>query len=349
MRSDPSLKPRKPIIGPAVWYGRHLTGTNVWQHCLSEEEIAEIDAAVAGVIAGCSDLARIEKNQFRLPRLSRVLRGIANEVVHGRGFVLLRGLPMERYTAREAAAAFWGIGMHLGRAVPQSAEGDLLGHVRDIGHDPRDPLTRIYATRAAQPFHTDSCDVVALLCLKTAKRGGSSSLSSTATIYNEMLVERPDLVDELGKPFFVDRKGEIPAGKRDYYRMPVFHEYRGRLITVYARDFINVAQRHAEVPRLTASQIEALDTMDALAARADIRLDMELMEGDLQIVHNHQIVHARSAYEDYAEPERRRHLLRLWLSPPDDWPLPPVFEERYGSVTPGWRGGIRVPGSVEHA
>jgi hypothetical protein len=175
-------------------------------------------------------------------------------------------------------------------------------------------------------------------------------IASSVTIHNEMLAHRPDLVDTLAQPFFVDRKGEIPAGKRSYYQLPVFNYHAGRLTTIYARDFIEGAQRFAEVPRLTPMQIEALDMADQLANSDELRLDMDFRPGDIQFLHNHQILHARTAYEDWPEPERKRHLLRLWLAPPDGRPLPPGFQERYGNIEPGTaRGGIRVPGQRLYA
>lgn len=289
-------------------------------------------------------IQKIDRYDVDLGELSPVLESMRDEVVERRGFVLLRGLPVERYTKEEAAIAYWAIGLHFGRPVSQNAKGHLLGHVRDIGLDPTNPSHRIYATNARHRYHTDSCDIVGLLCLKTAKRGGLSSIASSVTIYHELRRERPDVVEVLEQPFIVDRKGEIPEGKGPHYRMAVFHHFAGHLTTIYARDFIEAAQRFAEVPRLSRRQIEALDMLDALAARDDVRLDMNLRPGDMQFLHNHQILHARTAYEDYPEPERKRHLLRLWLSPPNGRPLPPVFAERYGSIEPGNRGGIRVPG-----
>jgi len=143
----------------------------------------------------------------------------------------------------------------------------------------------------------------------------------------------------------VDRKGEIPEGKLPFYRMAVFHWHEGFLSAIYARDFIEGAQRFPEADRLTDRQAAAMDLLDELAADPSLRLDMTLEPGDMQFLHNHQILHARTAYEDHPEPERRRHLLRLWLSPPNGRPLPAVFAERYGSVEVGQRGGIRVPGT----
>ncbi len=289
-------------------------------------------------------IPEMERHDFPLPTLGDVLQETLDELVRGRGLVLIRGLPVERYTREQVAVAFFGIGSHLGRAVSQNAKGHLLGHVQDIGLDPSNPEHRIYATRARQRYHTDSCDIVGLMCLQTAKSGGESSVVSSVTIYNEMMARRPDLAEALAQPFYVDRKGEIPEGMLPFYRMAVFHCHEGLLSTIYSRDFIEAAQRFDEVPRLTPHQIEAMDLLGELAASAQLRLDMVLERGDVQFVHNHTILHARTAFEDHPEPERKRHLLRLWLSPADGRLLPPVFAERYGSVEPGRRGGIVVKG-----
>ena len=338
-----------PYTGPAVWYGRDLVGSDEWIYQLSQSDIAEIDEAIEAIGRRQTPVSELVKDDFLLPTLGPALQEIQHEVVSGRGFVLLRNLPVARYTKREAITAYWGIGLHFGWPISQNAKGHLLGHVTNIGLDPSNPHHRIYATKVRHLFHTDSCDVVGLLCLQPAKEGGLSSVVSSVTIYNEMLAQRPDLVEVLEQPFVVDRKGEIPAGKRPYYEMPVFNHYAGHLTTIYARDFIEAAQRFEEVPRLRPEQVEAMDLLDALAARDDVRLNMTLARGDIQLLHSHQTLHARTAFEDYAEPERRRHLLRLWLAPPNSRPLPPVFAERYGTIEVGTRrGGIMVPGAKLH-
>lgn len=332
------------VEGPAAWYGKDLAGTDRWSYRLTASEVDEVEAAVEGVLRRGMSIAGVGRDDFLLPTLGPVLEGVLHELIHGGGLVLVRGLPVTRWSIERCALAFWGLGTHLGRAVSQNAGGHLLGHVKDIGLDPTNPSHRIYATSARHRYHTDSCDVVGLMCLRRAKAGGESSVVSSVTLYNEMMARRPDLVETLAEPFFVDRKGEIPEGKGPHYRMAVFHHHDGLLSTIYARDFIEAAQRFEDVPRLSARQIEALDLLDELSASPQLRLDMVLEPGDVQLLHNHVTLHARTAYEDHPEPERKRHLLRLWLSPDGGRPLPPVFAERYGSVEPGRRGGIVVRG-----
>jgi hypothetical protein len=290
-------------------------------------------------------LTTITEADVLLPTLRPRLNELLDEVLNGRGFVLIKGLPIERWSRREAAIAFLAIGVHLGNLRMQNAAGHLLGHVKDLGRSSDDPNTRIYQTRERQTHHTDSCDVVGLMCLQTAKSGGLSNLVSSATIFNEMRRLRPDLLRVLLEPIETDRRGEVPDGGKPYFNIPVFNYHDGLVSAIYQRQYIESARRFAGVAPLTALQIEALDLVDQLANDSTLNLTMELQPGDVQLVHNHTILHDRTAFEDYAEPERKRHLLRLWLAPKGARKLPEVYAERFGSVTPGDRGGVVVEGA----
>jgi hypothetical protein len=339
-----SLPPE--ITDASAWRGQDLLGRTDWVEQLSAAEIAEVESATRRLSAtDAFDLTTIRSEDFPLPTLGLRLRRLLDEVLNGRGFVLVQSWPVRRWTRRETVIAFLGIGVHLGNVRMQNAAGHVLGHVRDLGRSSDDPEARIYQTRERQTFHTDSCDVVGLLCLQTAKSGGLSSLVSSTTIFNEMQRRRPDLAPVLFDRIETDRRGEVPAGGRPYFSIPVFNWYRNLLSTIYQRQYIESARRFPGVKQLTAQQIEALDLFDELANDPALHLNMELQPGDMQFVHNHTILHDRTAFEDFPEPERKRHLLRLWLAPPQARPLPEVFSERFGSVTPGDRGGIEVKGS----
>jgi hypothetical protein len=272
------------------------------------------------------------------------LRRILDDVLNGRGFVLLRGLPVERWSKQQSATAFFGLGSHLGNARSQNAQGHVLGHVRDLGMSSSDPNVRIYQTNERQGYHTDSSDIVGLLCLRTAKSGGYSSLVSSITLYNEMRCRRPDLIALLFEPIATDRRGEIPEGQKPYFEIPVFSWHSGLLSAIYQRKYIDSARRYVGTP-LTPQQSEALDLFDALCDDPELFMSMEFRPGDVQFVHNHTLLHDRTAFEDWPEPERKRHLFRLWLAPPEARPLPPVFAQRYGAITPGDRGGVIVKGT----
>ncbi|MBR0664570.1 TauD/TfdA family dioxygenase [Roseomonas hellenica] len=332
--------------GPGAWYGPAMAADPSWAIPLTPAEIAEVDAAARRLAAAEIDIATVTAADFPLPILAPRLAAIREDLLHGRGFALLRGLPVERWSMRESAAAFFGIGAHIGHARSQNAKGHVLGHVKDMGLSSSDPNVRIYQTAERQTYHTDSCDVVGLLCLKTAKRGGFSTLVSSTTIFNEIRRRRPDLLPLLFGPIATDRRGEVPAGMKPWFEIPVFSWHEGFLTALYQRQYIDSAQRFPEAPRLTPAHVEALNLFDDLANDPALNLHMEFRPGDVQLVHNHTLLHDRTGFEDFAEPERRRHLLRLWLAVPGARPLPAVFAQRYGSVTIGDRGGIIVPGTV---
>lgn len=339
--------PLGPITGPSAWYGRDLARTTDWIYVFSPAELAEIDRAVARTRG--RDLVDVGRDDFSLPTLAPKLDEFRRELLHGRGFVLLRGLPVHRYSREDAALAYWGLGTHLGRPRSQNGAGHLLGHVRDVGRDASDPNARIYQTNLRQNYHTDSVDFVLLLCLNKAREGGLSALVSSVTAFNEFRARRPDLLPAMFEPFPTDRRGEVPAGMAPFFSIPIFNWYEGRLTTMYVRRYIESSQRFPDAPRLTPAQREGMDLLDTILEEDGVALHMDFEPGDIQLVHNHQILHDRTEFVDWPEPERRRHLLRLWLCPPDGRPLPPYFAPRYGSVTIGDRGGIVVPGTKLHA
>ncbi len=343
---------RQPITGPSAWIGADIKKREAeWSYRLSATEVSEIEAAMREVRARGLDLAAITRAHFPLPTLGPVLDRLRGDVVNGRGFVLLRGMPVEDRPIEEAATVYWGVGSYFGSPRSQNHKGHLLGHVYDLGQglSAENPTIRAYATAEGQRFHIDRADLVALLCLRRAKSGGASAIVSSMTLHNVIAARRPDLLERLYQPFPTDRRGEVPEGKGPWYEAPVFNPYAGNVSVLYSRMHIGSSQRHPDAPRLARVDFEALDLLQELANDPELRLDMNFMPGDVQILHNHTILHARSAYEDWPEVERKRHLLRLWLCPPDARPLPPVFAEVYGEIAVGDRGGIICPGTRLHA
>jgi Taurine catabolism dioxygenase TauD, TfdA family len=336
------------IQGPCAWYGPDLAARQEWIVQLTDAEVAELDRASSKLTDANVDIPSIRKDDFPLPTLGPRLRHVLDDVLNGRGFAVLRRLPVERWSRRQSATAYFGLGTHLGNARSQNAQGHVLGHVRDLGVSSSDPNVRIYQTNERQGYHTDSCDIVGLLCLRPAKSGGLSSLVSSVTIFNEMRRLRPDLVGCLFEPIETDRRGEVAPGQKPYFQIPVFNWHAGLLSAIYQRKYIDSARRLVGTP-LSARQKEALDLFDSLAEDARLSLAMEFLPGDVQLVHNHTLLHDRTAFVDWPLPEQKRHLLRLWLAPVEARPLPAVFAERFGSVTPGDRGGVTVAGMKQIA
>lgn len=340
-----ALDPLQSLSNAQAWYGRDLQQSHDWIHEFTPAEIAEIDLAVRHAET-FDDLIGLSRNEFSVPSLEPLLQRVRREALHGRGFMLLRGLPVERYTVRQAAIAYWGLGLYLGEPVSQNGQGHLLGHVINLGLDYADPEVRGYQTSSRLNYHADSSDLVALLCLRTSKSGGLSSIVSSTTLWNEMVQRRPDHAQTLMAPLYYTRWGEIPEGKKPYAEINVFTPCDGRMIASYVRSSINKSQTLDSVPRLTQQQIAAMDYLDSLAADPQLHLDMEFRKGDIQVLCNHSILHSRTAYEDWPEVERRRHLLRLWLACDDGPELPQFMTDRFQGLTTGGRpNGILVPGS----
>ncbi|KAH8548733.1 hypothetical protein BGW37DRAFT_173955 [Umbelopsis sp. PMI_123] len=322
------------IEGPTVWDGKYLEAhPDEWVYQLNDAEIEEIDAAIKHFFTLDKELIQIDKASFPLPEFGKVLQRHKDILLQGRGFTLIRGFPILNYSRKEQAATFMGIGSHLGYRKTQNAKGHVLGHVKDITigsqtksvYDADDPTTRIYATRKAQPFHVDGTDIVGLLCLQVSQEGGQSSVISSHTVYNRLKEERPDIIELFKQSWHWDKKGEHGPNDLPYLLAPPMTYYERKLFTFYGPHFWET------VPRLgipvAEAKFEAMKYVQNLCEKE--ALDMWLEVGDMQFVHNHQILHARSAYRD--SPELTRHLLRLWLVVPAEeggWEMP--FAKREG-------------------
>jgi hypothetical protein len=328
------------------WYGGSMRARTDWIYTLSKADVETIDNAVTIAEKSVDNLTALRKEHLPLGPLELRLRQLRKDLLHGRGFFLIRGFPVERYSIRQCAIAFMGLGHHLGEPVSQNGKGHILGHVKDLGFDFKDPDTRGYQTAATLEFHTDYSDAVGLLCLKASRSGGASTIVSSTSLYNEMVKRRPELAAELLEPLCYTRWGEIPEGKQRYGEVPVFMPVAGRLISfLNTRATLLKAQQFPEVPRLSERKIEALDFLNELARDPNISLAMDFRPGDIQFVCNHSVLHSRTAYEDWPELERRRHLLRLWIACDDGPELPDCLTTNFQGKTQGGRpNGIAVPG-----
>jgi hypothetical protein len=306
--------PRAALEVAAAWRGRELAASDEWIWTFDARAISELETLARKAAASGKPIPALTRDDFASHRLADLSDAWLDELDRGRGFLLLRGLPVARWGDELSSLAYLGLALHLGTLASQNAAGDLLGHVRDTGADPEDPSVRLYKTRKAQPFHTDGADLIGLLCLRTARRGGASHIVSSVSVFREIQARRPDLVPLLFQPFHFDRNEEQREGEAPTFQLPICHFDGERLRTFYVGWYIRDAQRHGGVPRLAPEQRELLDLIDELAADPSLRLDMDFRPGDVQLLKNSQVLHGRAEYEDWPEPERRRHLLRIWVS-----------------------------------
>jgi alpha-ketoglutarate-dependent taurine dioxygenase len=304
---------REPLTGASAWRGCDLASSDFTLR-IADEEIAELERAVAHARALGLVLGEVRREDFPLPILAPRIADWTAELRDGRGFLVLRGLPVERWGDDEAALAYWGLGLHLGTPGAQNPAGELLGHVRDTGEEATNPNIRRYRTAGDIAYHCDLADVVGLLCLRTARAGGRSRIASSVTVYNALLARRPELVERLYEPFALDVRDEEGAGGPRTIPVPPCRHADGHLRTFYHSDYFRSAERHPDVPRLTPRERELLDLYEEIARSPEIALEMDFEAGDIQLLSNHLVLHARTAYQDAPEPGRERHLLRLWLS-----------------------------------
>jgi hypothetical protein len=341
--------PMEPVTDPASWTAAALAEDTTWQHTFSDTEIEEIRTAVAPFDRPDIDLMPVGRADFPLPTLASRLAEIRRDIAYGRGFVLLRGLPVDDFGKQATAIAFWGISQHLGDGVcSQNKRGHVLGHVTNLGESRSNPSQRGPYSKEEIPFHVDCADIVGLLCQETSISGGESSMSSSIAVHNEMLRRRPDLVEVLTEPLYRDRRDEVPPGMAPWYKLAVFHYHKGYFSASIEPTYIGSAHRFDEVPEMTPLQKEAVETAQEIAA--ELRFDLGFQRGDMQFLNNHVIFHTRRAFEDLDDPDRKRHLLRIWLKLLDGRPLPDAFFERHGTrKTIDRPGGIVGPDTVLNA
>ena len=325
-----SLIQTTPVTGAKAWRGAALAGDPSWIVTLTEAEIADLDRALAAARASGRSLAEIDRAQFPLTVLRPRLEQAVAEMHDGRGFLLLRGLPVHRYSDDDVGLIFWGMGRYMGAPLHQNPQGDLLGHVYDHGRTYGNIDVRGYETNAYLPYHTDAGDMVGLLCLRRGVEGGLSSIVSSVTVHNEILAQHPEYLGLLYNGFYyIRREAALTERGVSERPIPVFGCRDGVVSCRYIRNQINAGAVKREVP-LTRIETAALDHLDEQTRRADLRLDMDLQAGDIQFINNYTILHSRTGFVDGELPHQKRHMLRLWLKFPKAWPLGPEFPSHMG-------------------
>ena len=312
---------------PAAWRGDRIAGRPDWTFILDEAMVDELEAAVSAVAERGTELFEVTRDDFPLALTRRHLETALHELEGGRGFVLLRGLPVTRWSEARTRIAIWGLGTHLGRPVGQDLAGSLLHDVRDTGRAfGSDHSVRYFQTNHAIRLHTDGGDIFVLGCMRSGARGGKTLVVSAVEVFNEIVRRRPDLAVVLQEDFWVDARGQRPDGARCQV-LPVYTWHAGHLSVLLKAEYIYSAQRFDEVPRLTPAQVEALELFRRITEEPGMALALELGPGDVLIASNHTVVHGRTAFEDPPERPRRRHLLRLWLTIANGRALPPHYAD----------------------
>ncbi len=304
--------PTEPV--PQAWRADSVGEPEAWRHTLSRSALAAFlrhpnAARVATDLRPDADLTAA---------LAIDAAAIHSELEHGCGFVIVSAGESGRYSHQKLATFYWLLGSLLGRPVEQNVQGTLLYEVKDTGQDVRYGA-RFSVTNADSSFHTDSSfmetvtDYVGLLCLNDARSGGLSQVVDGYAVREELLARDPAAWQELTRPFHVDRRGGIRPGEAPTAQYPVFSDHPRGLLIRYLRYWIEAGHEKAGVP-LNAAQVAALDTLDRVASDPKMRAEFAMRPGDMLFLNNRRLLHNRTAFEDYPEPARRRHFLRLWLA-----------------------------------
>ena len=325
----------QPFDHPAAWtvadlVGAGCAGKNGFAIDLAPRHIAALEAGLGRLKSAATDHAGVNPETFPLSAIAEDVAAWSRQVRTGRGIVLLRGLPVERYDLDDLKVLYLGLGSHFGRPVSQSNMGDLIGDVVNIGG--KDRRERAYRNSRELKLHTDRCDHLAMLCIRSAIEGGVSGYASALTIHNLMLAERPDLLRHLYDGYYHHRFGEQLPGEPPVTarRIPIFSVTDAVPSVIYIRGYIDLAVEEGHVA-LRDSELEAIDYMDSVADRPDVRLNFTMEPGEIILTNNCLLLHTRTAFEDSDDPAIKRHLLRLWLRE-DGRPMAPGVKLHKGTA-----------------
>jgi len=323
-----------PVVGPQVWTAAQLQADSAWIHTLDTTQKAECLAALEHTHVRGLAIEEIEPDMFPLPTLGEVLDGVIDQIEGGRGVTLLRGVPIEGLSMPDIERLFWGLASHMGYPEPQDASGKRLHHVR-AAHVFSDEASataaflggtlRGYQTNVELDFHGDGSDALFFLCVQDAMTGGLSRVVSVGQAFNSLLAADPELAIVLQQDFHFDARGEL-GPERPFQTAPVLTDHAGQLNILYKRGYIELAQRLDGVAPLTPLQRRALDALDAALNDPNHVHTFRMEPGDIQIASNHAVLHARTTFEEWPDPERKRHMLRIWSTlRRNRRPLPPAY------------------------
>jgi len=346
------------LQGACVWTGMEMARNRRWLKQIPPTVLRQINSALEQV----HELGwrEVNRQNFPLPEAAEFFDEVREELESGSGMVKLCGLDVSRYSQEQLRRLWFGMGCHLGTPMYQNCRGEAMRDIRDEGMDVGAKLYGSTLDASGKPFlssgartlstgqlrfHTDRCDVVGLLCVRQASEGGVSKLASSATVYNEILKRRPDLHALLCKPIPRGRFGEEPGGEHVAYDLPVFGVRDGKLTSHFSLTYIEYAQMLPSVRKLTDAEHEAIQMLMDVAQ--EVCFEMRFEPGDVQLLNNHVIYHARTAFKDDVSTGQDRLLMRLWLSMTNSRALPEDHAVLWGDIGAGkLRGGIAQPAAA---
>jgi alpha-ketoglutarate-dependent taurine dioxygenase len=327
-----------PARAPAAWKRGSFASPSDYTLDLTARDRADLAAALdaadrAGRLAPAHALTKAD---FRFGELAQKLEAAYQDVRAGRGFVVLRGLPVDGSLDRFIAAV-WGVGLSFGYALSQNPDGELIGHVIDASGE--DATPRMYRSNFELRPHNDITAMISLACWHKSQSGGATAIVSAATVHDEIRRRAPHLLEPLYRGFHYHRLGEEGPGEEPVtpYRIPVFAVRNGQVSCRYQRAGLAAGHHELGLP-LSETEMAAIDLFDQVALAPENRLAFFLERGDMVVINNYAVMHARSGFVNYPEPERRRHLVRLWLDAPGFRDVPREFNHFATNGVPPQKG-----------
>lgn len=313
---------RQHIDHPSAWTAKTVSGKEHFTRKLTAAQVDAIDT----LLAATRHLPpqEVTRAQFDHPEVNRLLAEVQQEIMHGRGVVILSGLDRSRYSPEDLERIFWGFGTHWGRAAVQSPKGDKLGRVTFVPVGPDNPVDRTYKRNSELEMHTDTYELVGLMSVNKGKTGGYSRFVSSIAVHNDIVANRPELLDPLYEGYhFATHEASLTDQPLTPYKVPVFCNVDGQVSSHYVRAFY---QRAAKITGGLPPEFEkGLDYMYQNTTRPDLMVEFLLEPGEMVLWHNYTIMHARTAFEDFEEPEKKRLLYRLWIEVPEGRPVTPIY------------------------
>jgi Taurine catabolism dioxygenase TauD, TfdA family len=336
--------PLSAVDSPAAWLAADLAADRQWERAFTSAEVATLHDAFNHLceVNPSLDLATMTADDFPLAELAPELARLRDVIVDGVGTQVYTGFPVEHYTEQELRAIWWGFNLHVGTAVSQSWRGNLIGDVRDVGTGIAGRAGRGYTSNDELNFHSDFSDLTGLFFLKQGKTGGVSRMGSSVAVHNEIYRRRPDLLAVLYEPFATSWQSNELPGEQPWYNMPIFGRDGDNLSCAFVKTNVLWAAKNCGAPPMTDRQIDAVEYLAAVAAEDQFLVERRFEPGTMWFCSNHTVLHMRTAFTDFDEPERKRHLLRIWLSLPNGHALSPTYAPFFGDVRAGAvRGGYR--------
>ncbi|MCK9513268.1 MAG: TauD/TfdA family dioxygenase [Pigmentiphaga sp.] len=329
------------VIDPANWTPERLASDSTWRHELSSRQAAglvDLARRVEKQIEGHPNgLLALGQEDLALEPIEDVIAAVRHGLKDGLGLCLIKGVPTGDIPLLQSAIIYWAIGRHLGSAMSNNPEGDMLGHVTDTGKELTHPNHRGYQTREGLDFHCDTSGVVGLMCITTPRSGGLSKVASSVAVYNKILQTAPHHLKTLSEPYCWTLHGEVNPGEQGWYESPIFNFLDGQLCVAFGPSHIIKGHKLDGAPPMTDEQLAAMRYMEDVCD--SLHYSMQLEVGDIQLLNNGVCLHTRTAYDDWPEPERKRHLWRLWLDTPHIRPRT-AYQQQF-------LGGIKLRGTQE--